>query len=250
MRIMRILQNHRALPGRTINMRVLRKKTAILGRTFQIGSKNILLTTGILLAFAAAGVASAAQPTVTMVKVISGAKKAVATFAGGCFWTMERAFDSVPGVISAISGYTGGTVKNPSYEQVSSDTTGHAESVEVTYDPSRISYVQLMDIYWHDIDPTQVDGQACDTGTQYRSAIFVHDAVQQKQAQAYKDSLQRSGVFKQPIAVQIVTAGAFYPAEDYHQDFAKNNAEHYQQYRIGCGRDRRLQAIWGASAHK
>ena len=216
----------------------------------RIKSRNILLATSTLLALAAAGVVSAAQPSVTMVKVISNAKTAVATFAGGCFWTMERAFDGVPGVITAISGYTGGTLKNPSYEQVSSDSTGHAESVEVTYDPAKISYSKLMDIYWHDIDPTQVDGQACDTGTQYRSAIFVHDAVQQKQAQAYKDSLQRSGVFKQPIAVQIVNAGTFYPAEAYHQDFAKNHSEHYEQYRIGCGRDRRLQAIWGASAHR
>ena len=231
-------------------MRILRKNLTA-GRTFfSSRPSNTLLATSVLLAFAAAGIVSAAQPKVTMVKVISNAKTAVATFAGGCFWTMEHAFDDVPGVVSAISGYSGGTVKNPSYEAVSSDTTGHAESVEVHYDPAKISYAKLLDIYFHDIDPTQVNGQACDTGTQYRSAIFVHDAAQQKQAQAYKEALQRSGAFKQPIAVQVVTAGAFYPAEEYHQHYTQKNPEHYEQYRIGCGRDRRLQAIWGASAHK
>ncbi len=199
-----------------------------------------------LLLLPVAALALTAAGNVTLVNVISGTKTAVATFAGGCFWTMEHAFDNVPGVLSAVSGYTGGSVKNPTYEEVSSDTTGHAESVEVQYDPARISYAKLLDIYFHDIDPTQVNGQACDTGTQYRSAIFVHDAAQQKQAQAYKDALQRSGAFRQPIAVQVVVAGTFYPAEEYHQHFTQKNPERYEQYRIGCGRDRRLQAIWGA----
>lgn len=195
--------------------------------------------------------ASGEKPSnVTLVKTISGAKLAIATFAGGCFWTMERAFDGVPGVISAVSGYTGGNEKNPTYDQVSSGSTGHAESVEVRYDPKKITYAKLLDIYWHDIDPTQLNAQACDTGTQYRSAIFVHDATQMKQALAYKESLQHSGLFKQSIVTQIVDSGAFYPAEDYHQDFAKRNAQYYDQYRVGCGRDRRLKAIWGAQAHK
>ncbi len=194
--------------------------------------------------------AAGAKPSnVTLVAAIPGAKLAIATFAGGCFWTMERAFDSVPGVVSAVSGYSGGTEKNPSYEDVSSGSTGHAESVEVRYDPTKITYTKLLDIYWHDIDPTQLNGQACDNGTQYRSAIFVHDAAQMRQAQAYKNSLQHSGLFKQAIVTQIATAGVFYPAEDYHQDFAKRNAQYYEQYRVGCGRDRRLQAIWGAQAH-
>ena len=113
-----------------------------------------------------------------------------------------------------------------------------------------MSYAKLLDIYWHDIDPTQVGGQACDTGDEYRSMIFTHDATQMRQAQAYKDALQKSGAFKQPIAVQIENAGPFYPAEEYHQHFTKKNPEHYNAYRIGCGRDRRLQAIWGATAHK
>jgi peptide-methionine (S)-S-oxide reductase len=187
---------------------------------------------------------------VTLVNVVSGAKTDVATFAGGCFWTMEHAFDDVPGVVTAVSGYTGGHVANPSYEDVSTGTTGHVESVEVHYDPAKVSYARLLDIYFHDIDPTQVGGQACDTGDEYRSMIFVHNAAQQKQAQAYEDSLRRSGAFKQPIAVQIATAGAFYPAEDYHQQFVKKNPEYYERYRVGCGRDRRLQAIWGTKAHK
>lgn len=204
---------------------------------------KLLLAPIAVLALTAAG-------NVTLVNVISGAKTEVATFAGGCFWTMEHAFDDVPGVVSAVSGYTGGHVRNPSYEDVSSGTTGHVESVEVHYDPSKISYAKLLDIYFHDIDPTQVGGQACDSGDEYRSMIFAHDAAQQKQAQAYKDALQRSGAFKQPIAVQVVAAGAFYPAEDYHQQYTKKNPDSYARYRIGCGRDRRLQAIWGASAHK
>lgn len=198
-----------------------------------------------LLLAAVAVLALTAAGNVTLVNVVSGATTKVATFAGGCFWTMEHAFDDVPGVVSAISGYTGGQVANPSYEGVSTGTTGHVESVEVHYDPSKISYARLLDIYFHDIDPTQVGGQACDTGDEYRSMIFAHDAAQQKQAQAYKSALQRSGAFKQPIAVQVVAAGAFYPAEEYHQQFVKKNPERYEQYRIGCGRDRRLQAIWG-----
>jgi peptide-methionine (S)-S-oxide reductase len=204
---------------------------------------KLLLAPVAVLALTAAG-------NVTLVNVISSAKTEVATFAGGCFWTMEHAFDDVPGVVSAISGYTGGHVANPSYDDVSTGTTGHVESVEVHYDPSKVSYAKLLDIYFHDIDPTQVGGQACDTGDEYRSMIFAHDAAQQKQAQAYKDALQRSGAFKQPIAVQVVAAGAFYPAEDYHQQFVKKNPEYYERYRVGCGRDRRLQAIWGTQAHK
>ena len=220
-------------------MRFPRKNPAIPGQTLKL-----LLAPIAALALVAAG-------NVTLVNVVSNAKTEIATFAGGCFWTMERAFDGVPGVVTAVSGYTGGKVPNPSYEDVSSDTTGHAESVEVRYDPARISYPRLLDIYWHHIDPTQLNSQACDTGTQYRSEIFFHNATQQKQAQAYKDSLQRSGLFKQqPIVVQMAPAGAFYAAEEYHQDYARKNPEAYDRYRIGCGRDRRLQAIWGTAANR
>ena len=187
---------------------------------------------------------------ITPITSVPGAKLAIATFAGGCFWTMEHAFDKVPGVISAISGYSGGHVPNPSYDDVSTGTTGHVETVEVHYDPSRISYTKLLDIYWHDIDPTQVNGQACDHGDEYRSMIFTHDASQMRQAQAYKSTLEKSGAFKAPIAVQIVAAGPFYAAEDYHQQFTIKNPAYYERYRIGCGRDIRLQAIWGPTAYK
>jgi peptide-methionine (S)-S-oxide reductase len=224
-------------------------------RTMSFRTTACVLVLGAALAFAGHAFAASnpaapgANPVgVTLISTTPGRKLAVATFAGGCFWTMEHAFDKVPGVIKAISGYTGGHVKNPSYEQVSTGTTGHVESVEVRYDPARISYAKLLDIYWHDIDPTQVGGQACDTGDEYRSMIFVHDATQMKQAQAYKDSLKPR--FKQPIAVQIVAAGPFYPAEEYHQQFTIKNPQYYEQYRVGCGRDRRLQAVWGAQAHK
>lgn len=212
---------------------------------------------GSALAFAGYGFAAPAKQSpagrtagATLIDAIPSAKLAIATFAGGCFWTMEHAFDNVPGVVSAISGYSGGHVKNPSYDEVSTGTTGHVESVEVHYDPAKISYAKLLDIYWHDIDPTQVGGQACDSGDEYRSMIFAHDAAQMKQAQAYKDSLQHSGLFKQPIAVQIVASGPFFPAEEKHQRFTIKNPQYYEQYRVGCGRDRRLQAIWGAQAHK
>ncbi|HTA65327.1 MAG TPA: peptide-methionine (S)-S-oxide reductase MsrA [Xanthomonadaceae bacterium] len=199
-------------------------------------------------ALACAGHAFAANDAsnITLVNTVMDAKLAVATFAGGCFWTMEHAFDDVPGVVVAISGYTGGHVANPSYEQVSTGTTGHVESVEVHYDPKKVTYTQLLDIYWHRIDPTQVGGQACDNGDEYRSMIFAHDAVQMRQAEAYKDALERSHLFKQPIAVRIASAGPFYPAEEYHQHFTKKNPDYYERYRIGCGRDRRLQAVWGS----
>jgi len=220
-------------------------------RTFFRSSTSAIAAVAAL-AFAGHALGAPPQSTtaVTPITTVPGAKLAIATFAGGCFWTMEHAFDDVPGVIVAISGYSGGHVPNPSYEDVSTGTTGHVETVEVHYDPSKVTYTKLMDIYWHDIDPTQVGGQACDTGDEYRSMIFTHDATQMKQAQAYKDSLQHSAVFKQPIAVQIQAAGPFYPAEEYHQHFTKKNPDRYEAYRVGCGRDRRLQAIWGASAHK
>ena len=218
-----------------------------------------VLALGIAFAFAAHGATTPAGTTAknatlasangaTLVNTIASPKLAIATFAGGCFWTMERAFDKVPGVIKAISGYSGGHVKNPSYDEVSTGTTGHVETVEVHYDPAKISYAKLLDIYWHDIDPTQVGGQACDIGDEYRSVIFAHDAEQMKQAQAYKDSLKSR--FGKPIAVQIVASGPFYAAEEYHQQFTIKNPQYYEQYRIGCGRDRRLQAVWGAAAHK
>ena len=174
------------------------------------------------------------------------AEQAVATFAGGCFWCMEPPFEALPGVVSVTSGYTGGTKQDPSYEEVSAGGTGHAESVEIVYDPAQISFEKLLDVYWHNIDPTVADRQFCDVGTQYRSAIFVHDAAQRKAAEASLAEVQKKlGV---PVKTQIVDAGPFYRAEEYHQDYAKKNPIRYRFYRHGCGRDARLSELWGAEA--
>ena len=173
---------------------------------------------------------------------------AIATFAGGCFWCVESDFDKLPGVLSTTSGYTGGKVANPSYEQVSSKATGHAEAVEIAYDPKRISYGQLLTHFWHSIDPTTKDRQFCDVGSPYRTAIFVHGAAQRRAAEASLAELQKTKPFKEPIVTQIVDAGPFYPAEAYHQDYYKKNPLRYHYYRSGCGRDARLGQLWGALA--
>ncbi len=169
-----------------------------------------------------------------------------ATFAGGCFWCMEEAFEKVDGVVSATSGYTGGRVKDPKYDQVSSGTTGHAEAVQVLFDPSKISYARLLDVFWRNVDPTDAGGQFCDRGSQYRSAIFVHDETQHRLAEDSKRALDASG-FQDPIATEIVAAPAFYPAEDYHQDYYKKNPVRYRFYKYGCGRERRLAQVWRQS---
>jgi peptide-methionine (S)-S-oxide reductase len=172
-------------------------------------------------------------------------ERASAIFAGGCFWCEETAFEGVPGVISVTSGYTGGQKKNPTYEEVSSGGTGHAESVEVVYDPSKISYEKLLDIFWRNVDPSQANGQFCDHGTQYRSAIFYKDEAQRRAAEESKRKLEEQPRFKGKIVTQIVPASTFYPAEEYHQDFYKKNPVRYHTYRTGCGRDARLKEIWG-----
>ena len=169
----------------------------------------------------------------------------VATVAGGCFWCVESDFDKVPGVVSTTSGYTGGTLANPSYEQVSSKATGHAESVEVRFDPKRVSYEQLLAHFWHSIDPTTKDRQFCDVGTPYRTAIFVHGPAQRRAAEASLAELQKTKPFKDPIVTQIVDAGPFYPAEDYHQNYYQKNPVRYHYYRTACGRDARLAQLWG-----
>jgi len=177
------------------------------------------------------------------------AKTARAVFAGGCFWCMEAPFDKLPGVSSSTSGYAGGQVRNPTYEQVSSGSTGHAEAVQVLYDPKRITYARLLDVFWHNIDPLDKNGQFCDKGSQYRSAIFYGNDEERAQAEQSKQVVeQRLG---RPVATEIVPAGAFYPAEEYHQDFYRKNPGRYQSYRQGCGRDRRLKELWGdeASGH-
>lgn len=175
-------------------------------------------------------------------------ERATAIFAGGCFWCEETAFEGLPGVISVTSGYTGGQAKDPTYEQVSSGVTGHAESVEVAYDASKISYERLLDVFWHNVDPLQRDAQFCDHGTQYRSAIFYRGESQRKAAEDSKRKLEEQPRFKGKIVTQIVPASTFYPAEEYHQDFYKKNPVRYHSYRQGCGRDARLKELWGDAA--
>jgi peptide-methionine (S)-S-oxide reductase len=168
-----------------------------------------------------------------------------AIFAAGCFWCTEEAFEKVPGVISAVSGYTGGRVKNPSYEQVSSGRTGHAEAVQVTFDPTKVSYEKLLDVFWLNHDPTVNDRQFCDSGSQYRPAIFYSSAEQKRLAEASKAKWEKAKPFRQPILTEITAASDFYPAEDYHQDYYKKNPLQYKFYVTGCGRYNRLDNLWG-----
>jgi peptide-methionine (S)-S-oxide reductase len=170
---------------------------------------------------------------------------AVATFAGGCFWCVEEAFEKVPGVIRAVSGYTGGTVDKPTYEEVSSKSTGHFEAVQVTYDASKVSYPQLVDWFWRNIDPVDAKGQFCDKGSPYYTGIFTHDEGQKKVAEESKQALEASGRFKEKIATKILPAGPFWVAEDYHQDYYKKNPHRYLYYKTACGRAARLEQIWG-----
>lgn len=176
----------------------------------------------------------------------AGPARATATFAMGCFWCAETAFEGLPGVLAVVSGYTGGQKKNPSYEEVSSGRTGHAEAVQVVYDPARVSYEQLLEVFWHNIDPLQANGQFCDHGSQYRSAVFYADEAQRQAASTSLHEVEQR--FKGTIATQLVPASIFYPAEEYHQDFYKKSPIRYRSYRIGCGRDRRLEQLWGESA--
>lgn len=171
-----------------------------------------------------------------------------ATFAGGCFWCMEGPFDVLPGVISTTSGYIGGTKKNPTYQEVSSGRTGHAEAVQIVFDPKKISYEKLLEVFWYNIDPTVKDRQFCDVGSQYRTGIFYHDDAQKKTAEASKAALQKSKPFKGELVTEITAAAEFTAAEDYHQDFYIKNPTRYKFYRAGCGRDARLKELWGAAA--
>ena len=172
----------------------------------------------------------------------------VAMFAGGCFWSMQKAFDGVPGVVSVTAGYAGGSKANPSYGEVETGRTGHAESVEVVFDPAAITYERLLDVYWHHIDPLTVDQAFCDRGPQYRSIIFYRDAAQRQAAESSKQALDRSHRFRTPVVTAIEPATPFYRAEEYHQMFYKKNPARYEAYRIGCGRDGRLRELWGDSA--
>lgn len=176
-----------------------------------------------------------------------GAKLEKATFAGGCFWCMEAPFDKLPGVVSVTAGYTGGHVKNPTYDQVSAGGTGHAESVQIVYDPAKIDYDRILEVFWRNIDPTVKDRQFCDAGHQYRSAIFFHSPMQQTLALRSKAALEKSKPFAAPVVTEIVPASEYYPAEEYHQHYYKKNPIRYTYYRTGCGRDRRLKELWGAA---
>jgi peptide-methionine (S)-S-oxide reductase len=173
---------------------------------------------------------------------------AVAVFAGGCFWCMQPAFDAVDGVIKTTVGYTGGHTQHPSYEEVSSGATGHYESVEVEYDPNRVSYAKLLDVFWHNVDPTDSGGQFCDRGDQYRSVIFVRDEAQRHEAESSEAQIEKVKPFPQPIVTRILPASTFWPAEEYHQQYYKKNPIRYKYYRWRCGRDQRLRELWGDAA--
>ena len=201
-----------------------------------------------MLLFPIAAAAGRASPAARTNAVPSNGS--TATFSMGCFWCAETAYEGMPGVISVTSGYTGGPEKNPTYEQVSSGITGHLESIEVKFDPARISYDKLVDIFWHSVDPTQSNGQFCDHGRQYVSAIFYHDDAQKSVALESRRRIEASRILKAPIVTKLLPASAFWPAEEYHQDFWKKDPERYHSYREGCGRDRRLAQIWGKAAAK
>lgn len=182
------------------------------------------------------------------VKPLDSANLAKATFAGGCFWCMEPPFDKLDGVISTTSGYTGGHTQNVTYKEVSAGGTGHAEAVEIVYDPEKISYEKLLEVFWRNVDPTTPDRQFCDTGRQYRTEIFYHDADQKRLAEQSKDRIEQTKPFQQPVVTEITPATEFYAAEEYHQDYYKKNPLRYKFYRYHCGRDQRLEELWGNAA--
>ena len=182
------------------------------------------------------------------VRAADSAPKETATFAGGCFWCMQPPFEHLPGVVSTTVGYTGGTTRTPTYEEVSAGGTGHAESIEVVYDPTKISYEQLLDVFWHNVDPDTRDAQFCDHGRQYRTAIFYHDETQHRLAEASKQAIEASKKLPGPIVTEIVPATQFWPAEEYHQRYHEKNPIRYKFYRWNCGRDQRLHELWGDAA--
>lgn len=200
-----------------------------------------------LLLFGVATLQAAENPKAPALLPVPSAGQQVAIFAGGCFWCMEPPFDGLPGVLATTSGYTGGKVEHPTYDQVSFEETGHAEAVQILFDPSEISYAKLLEVFWRNIDPTAMDAQFCDAGRQYRSEIFYQDEKQHAAATASRDALVKSKPFKGAIVTRISQASRFYPAENYHQDYAKKNPVRYKFYRHNCGRDQRLQELWGKS---
>lgn len=171
-----------------------------------------------------------------------------ATFAGGCFWCMEPPFDKLDGVVSTTAGYTGGRTKKPTYREVSAGGTGHAEAIRIVYDPARVSYARLLEVFWHNIDPTTPHRQFCDVGDQYRAAIFYASEAERILAEKSKQAVEKAGRIREPIVTEITPAGPFYPAEEYHQDYYRKNPVRYKFYRLNCGRDRRLRDLWGDAA--
>jgi peptide-methionine (S)-S-oxide reductase len=202
----------------------------------------------LLIAVGGAALAQGSTPTAPAQAPAAAAGTQKAVFAGGCFWCVEADFDKVDGVLSTTSGYTGGNVANPTYEQVSAKHTGHAEAVEIVFDPKKVSNEKLVEHFWHTIDPTTKDRQFCDAGSPYRTAIFAQDAAQLRIAQASKAALEKSKPFKEPIVTEVVMGGPFYAAEDYHQDYYKKNPVRYNYYRLSCGRDARIKELWGSLA--
>ncbi|MDP3349227.1 MAG: peptide-methionine (S)-S-oxide reductase MsrA [Hydrogenophaga sp.] len=202
------------------------------GEGFSVNARYLLVTAAMLLS---AGAVQAQTTPAT----------AKATFAGGCFWCVEADFDKVPGVLSTTSGYIGGTTVNPTYQQVSRNSTGHAEAVEIVFDPAKVSYATLVEKFWRTIDPTTKDRQFCDAGNPYRTAIFTHDAAQMEVVKRSLAALEKSKPFKEPIVTEVVPASTFYAAEDYHQDYYLKNPVRYKYYRTSCGRDARLAQLWG-----
>jgi peptide-methionine (S)-S-oxide reductase len=194
--------------------------------------------------FAVMGISLALASTDGAVQPASGpGQTATATFAAGCFWCMEPPFDALGGVISTTSGYTGGTTSSPTYEQVSDGRTGHTEALRIVYDPSKVTFATLLDVFWRNVDAVDGGGQFCDRGSQYRPAIFYHSDAQKRQAEASKERV--AAQLGKPVAVQIVSAGPFYDAEAYHQDYYKKNPVRYKFYKWNCGRDQRLEQLWG-----
>ncbi len=208
------------------------------------------MTIGIVFGLAFGGLLFAAAPAGTTEGRAAPAARRLekATFAGGCFWCMESPFDKLGGVVSVTVGYTGGRTAKPTYEEVSSGGTGHAESIEVVFDPAKIGYAQLLDVFWRNVDPTTPNRQFCDVGTQYRTAIFYHGEEQKALAEASKKALEASGRLPGRIATEIVPAGEFWPAEEYHQHYYRKNPIRYKFYRYNCGRDQRLEELWGRDA--
>jgi peptide-methionine (S)-S-oxide reductase len=211
-----------------------------------LGSAPVLLF-ALIAAFITQANAQSADPDAPAPLPQPSGKQQVATFAGGCFWCMEPPFDRLNGVLATTSGYIGGKLKNPTYDQVSHEPTGHAEAVQILFDPEKITYEKLLEVFWRNIDPTALDFQFCDMGSQYRSAIFYHSAAQKAAAVSSKQALEKDKPFAGGIVTEITAASEFYTAENYHQNYYKINPVRYKYYRYSCGRDQRLQELWGKS---